>query len=70
MAPFPSSKGYAELYLSYSDDAPVFEEMVGNIDKPINTINTCTVSPMVVALKIIPSKVLKYHNQITQQHPN
>ena len=70
MSPFPSSKGYAELYLSYSDDAPVFEEMVGNIDKPINTINTCTVSPMVVALKTIPSKVLKYHNQITQQKPN
>ena len=37
----------------------MFEEMVGNIDKPRNFINTCTVSPLVVALKSIPSKVLK-----------
>ena len=33
--------------------------MVVNEEKPINPINTCTLSPIVVALIKIPSKVIK-----------
>ena len=51
--------GCADTYFSDSDNNPMSEDMVGDKDKPINPINTCTVSPLVVALKIIPSKVLK-----------
>ena len=59
-APAPSYKGYADLYLSDPDNAPVFEEMVGDeVNKPINPISKYDVSPPVVVLKIIPYKVLK-----------
>ena len=37
----------------------MFEEMVGNGDKYIMTISTCTVSLLVLALKTLPYKVLK-----------
>ena len=58
--PSPSYKGYADLYLSDPDNAPVFEEMVGNeVKKHINTISKYDVSPPVVVLNIIPYKVLK-----------
>ena len=49
---------YADLHFSDSDDDPVFEEMVGNEYKPIHLIITRTVSPLVVEIKNIPSKVL------------
>ena len=56
-APVPLLKGYAEIYLSYSENAPVFEEMVSS--KTINLINTYFVVPPIVALYCTPTKVLK-----------
>ena len=63
-SPAPSSNRYYGLYLSDSKDATVFEEMVGNKDKLGKPINICTVSPLVVELKIIPSKVPKKSRKI------
>ena len=58
-APDTSSNSCANIYLSGSDDAPVLEEMVGGeVNKPINTISTYNVSPLVVSLNSIPYKVL------------
>ena len=59
VAPSPSSKRFADLYLLYSEYDSVFDEMVGN-DKfnPIKSISGYIRSPLVVA-NHPPPKVAK-----------
>ena len=57
-APITTSNGYSDLYLSDSEDDPVFEEMVSN-DKTVNSINTYSVVPLNKTLASTPIKVLK-----------
>ena len=62
--PDPSSNGYANLYFSDFEDAPVFDEIVGDeVNKPIKPISTYNVYHLVVALKSKPYKVLKKHRK-------
>ena len=54
----PTSNGYNYLYSSYSEDEPVFEEMVDS-NSIIKPINTHTVVPPKLTLVSTPPKELK-----------
>ena len=60
VAPGPLSNRYLYLYLSDSDNPPVFNEMVSS-NNNLNPINTYSVVPPSVTLVSTPTKVLNNH---------
>ena len=57
VAPIPTSNGYNNLYSSYSDEDPVFEEMIDS--KSLKAINTYIVVHQPLTLASTPTKVTK-----------
>ena len=68
LAPPPSSNGYADLYLSNSEDNSFFIEMVVN-DKinPIKSISSCIISPLVVPNYPPPKVAKKRHKNLCRR---
>ena len=61
----PTSNEYADIYSYYSEDEPVFEEMV--IGKKIKPINTYSVVPLSKTLVSTPHKVLNKQRKTCRQ---
>ena len=62
-APTPTSNGYNDLYSSYSEDNPVFEEIVDS-NSIIKKIYAYIAVPPNVTLVNTPPKVLKKQRKI------
>ena len=62
VAPIPTSNGYNDLCSLYSDDEPVFKEIVDS--KNLDPINTFLVVPQPITLARTPTKVLKKQPKI------
>ena len=62
-APPLTSNGYNDLYSSYSEEDPVFEEMV-NSNPMVNTVITYIFEPHKLTLVSPPTKVLKKQRKI------